>query len=209
MGIPERKHVRKWKYGRMQKIRVLGLALLLGLAACGGGDDDAGDTPSEPAAAESNSDDSGDSGDSGDGDGADTGGSSGGAVVNPQPAGQALASVDGIELTLTEPGALACTLADDSITFSFRIGDNEVTLGAGANLYDDGWLGSVDLRVANPTGEDGPITYSVGLPANSSGMAVDGESFSYSGPMLKQPANDGTNPPPIDVGNGTISITCP
>jgi len=27
--------------------------------------------------------------------------------------------------------------------------------------------------------------------------------------MQKQPANDGNNPPAIDVGDGTISVTCP
>jgi hypothetical protein len=174
------------------------------VTACGG-DDDAADAPSEPTAAGDNS-----SGSAGGDDGTgESGDGSGSAVVNPQPAGQALVSVDGQELTLTEPGALACTLVDDSITFSFRIGDNEITLGAGANRTDDQWYGSVDLRISNPTGEEGPITYFPELPANSSGMAVDGNSFSYSGPMLKQPPNDGSNPPPVDVSDGFISITCP
>jgi hypothetical protein len=186
-------------------MRVLGLTLfVVGVTACGG-DDDASDAPSEPAAAgdDTSGSDSGEDGEGGNGAG------SGGAVVSRQPAGQALVSVDGQEFTLTEPGALACTLTEDSITFSFRIGDNEVTLGAGANRTDDDWFGGVDVRVANPSGEDGPIAYFPELPANSSGMAVDGDSFSYSGPMLKQPPNDGSNPPPIDVGEGTISITCP
>ena len=189
----------------MRTTRVLVFTLLLvGVTACGG-DDDVADAPAEPAAPgdDSSGSDGRDDGNGGSGD------RSGGAVVNPQPAGQTLVSVDSQEFTLTEPGALACTLANDSITFSFRIGDNEVTLGAGANWIDDEWYGGVDLRIANPSGEEGPIAYFPEPPANSSGMAVDGNSFSYSGPMLKQPPNDGSNPPPVDVGNGIISITCP
>ena len=119
-----------------------------------------------------------------------------------------MVTVDGQDFTLTEPGALECSIAEDAITFSFRIGDNEVTLGGGANLYDTGWLGSVDLRVANPTSEPGPISYFPDLAVNGDGIAIDGASMSYTGPMQKQPANDGGNPPPVDVGQGTISATC-
>ena len=119
-----------------------------------------------------------------------------------------MVSVDGLDFTLTEPGALACTIADDSITFSFRIGDNEVTLGAGANRYDK-WLGSINLRIGNPEGEAGPISYFPDLAASSDGIAIDEGSFSYAGPMMKQPANDGSNPPAVDVGDGVISVTCP
>lgn len=185
----------------MRSTRALGLALLLvAVTACGGDDDASGSTPESTSESESAG---------GEGSAESGGDGSNGAVVDPQPPGQALASVDGQEFTLTEPGALACTLADDSITFSFRIGDNEITLGAGANRTDGEWFGGIDLRVANPTSEDGPVTYFPELPANSAGMVVDGDSFSYSGPMMKQPPNDGSNPPPIDAGNGTISITCP
>jgi len=119
-----------------------------------------------------------------------------------------MVTVDGQDFTLTEPGALECSIAEDAITFSFRIGDNEVTLGGGANLYDTGWLGSVDLRVANPTSEPGPISYFPDLAVNGDGIAIDGASMSYTGAMQKQPANDGSNPPPVDVGQGTISVTC-
>lgn len=107
-----------------------------------------------------------------------------------------------------EAGALDCKVAEDAITFSFRIGDNEVTLGGGANHYDEGWFGSIDLRVANPQGEEGPVSYFPDLATNSDSVAVDGNSMSYSGPMQKQPPNDGSNPPPVDVGDGTISVTC-
>lgn len=176
----------------------MGVASAL-LGACGGGNTD------ESTSAEAASDASAASEDG-------SSGGSAGAVVDPAPPGQATASVDGLDLSFELPGALTCSIGDDTITFSYRIGDNEITLGAGANRYDDGWLGSIDLRVANPDDEAGPIGY---YPApgeagilDESLFAIDGASMSYSGPMLKQPANDGSNPPPVDVGNGTISATC-
>ena len=185
--------------------------VLLGLAACGG-DDDSSTIAPEPAAADDQAAPTDDDGGGGDdeGDGGDEGGNDdgGGDIVNRQPAGQALVSVDGREYTLTEPGALACTISDDAVTFSYRIGDTEVTLGAGANKYDDDWLGNIRVAVANPDGEDGPIGYAPDLAANGDGLVIDGSSASYAGPMLKQPPNDGTNPPPIDVGDGIISVTC-
>ena len=174
----------------MHRIITLAAAVVLVLAACGG--DDA-----------STSDSNSSSGNSG-----SQGALASGDVANRQPAGQATVTVDGQEFTLTEPGALECTITPDAITFSFRIGGNEITLGAGANLYDAGWLGNVDLRIANPVGEAGPVNYFPDLATKSDGIAVDGNSMSYSGPMQKRPANDGTNPPPVDVGDGTISVTC-
>jgi hypothetical protein len=162
-------------------------ALVLVLAACGGGD-----SASDEA-----------SGDNGSGSAA-----SSGDVVDRQAPGQATASVDGQNFTFTEPGALDCTITEDAITFSFRIGDNEVTLGGGANLYDTAWLGNINLRVANPEGEDGPVGYFPDLAMNGDAVAIDGDSMSYSGPMQKQPPNDGSNPPPVDVGDGKISVTC-
>ena len=174
----------------MRRTLILVAAMVLVLGACGG--DDAGNTSADDTV-----------------QGNSTGeASTGGVIVEPQPPGQAMVMVDGQEYTLTDPGALACTIEQDAITFSFRVGDNEVTLGGGANLYDDGWLGGVDLRVANPAGEPGPISYFPDVAAHGDGIAVDGESMSFSGPMQKQPANDGSNPPPIDVGDGTISVTC-
>ena len=104
-----------------------------------------------------------------------------------------------------DPGDASVTVSG----LSFRIGDNEVTLGAGANRTDDDWFGGIDFRIANPSAGAGPISYFPELPTSSSGIVVDGQSFSYSGPMLKQPPNDGSNPPPVDAGEGTISITCP
>ncbi len=193
----------------MQTKRLLGFAVLLALVACGG-DDENSDVQSGTASAGGESTESGDGDGNGDGDsGGSDGATEGGDVVNPQPPGQAMVSVDGKEFTLTEPGALDCTLADDSITFSFRIGDNEVTLGGGANRADDQWFGSINVTVAYPDGEEGPVAYFPDLAANSDKLVIDGDSLSYSGPMRKQPRNDGSNPPPIDVGDGLISITCP
>ena len=173
----------------MRRTFMLMAAVVLVLAACS---DDGGDSPVETTLAENGSE----------------GASTGGSVANVQPPGQATVMVDGQEFTLTEPGALECSIAQDAITISFRIGDNEVTLGGGANLYEDGWLGSVDLRVANPAGEPGPISYFPDLAAHGDAIVIDGDSMSFVGPMQKQPANDGTNPPPVEVGEGTISATC-
>jgi hypothetical protein len=185
----------------MEARSVAMLVLVLVLAACGGGGPDGSssdDTPSGDGAADTSSEAEAGAGDLG----------SGGEVVDPQPPGQATVSVDGQEWAFTEPGATACTIATDAIGFSFRIGDNEVTLGGGANLYDTGWLGGIDLRVADPDGADGPVTYFPDLAADGAGIAIDGDSMSYSGPMQMQPPNDGSNPPPEDVGDGTISVTC-
>jgi hypothetical protein len=70
----------------------------------------------------------------------------------------------------------------------------------------------IALSIANPDEEPGPVGYYPAPGQNGildeSLFAVDGASMSYVGPMLKQPANDGTNPPPVDVGTGTISATC-
>ena len=168
----------------MRKVSILFAVVLLALAACGGEDD----------------------GPTNDG----TNGDAGGSVANPQPPGQATVSVDGQVFTMTEPGGLACNVGPDEITYSFRLGDNEVTLGAGASKINSEWLGSITLVVANPTGEQGPIQYLVNVADHGEqGFAFDPPSMSYSGPMEKQPANDGSNPPPVDVGSGTISITCP
>lgn len=190
--------------------RTLTVAILIAATACGGGDDDDADSATQPAEqpAGASGDDAADDVETGDVDtGDDAGGS--GDVVDPQPPGQALVSVDGREFTLTEPGGLACAVATDAITFSFRIGDNEITLGGGGNQTDGQWLGGLDLRIGNPDGEPGPIAYFPELPKHSDGMAVNGDSFSYSGPMLKQLPNDGTNPLPVDVGDGIVTLTCP
>lgn len=185
----------------MRRPHLLAVVALISLAACGS-DDDASDQPATTAGA---ADAAGD-GNNGD-DGGDGGG--GGDTVNRPAPGQAAVSVDDQEYTLTEPGALACTVTDESITFSFRLGDNAVTLGAGANQTDGEWFGSVVLRVAEPSDEPGPISYFPEFPANSAGVTIDGDSFSYTGPMQKQPANDGSTPAPIDVGDGLITVTCP
>lgn len=181
---------------------VLLAALALTLVACGG------DESGEPAA---NGADGGGGEESslttpGDGGGA---AATSGDVVDPQPPGQATVAVDGLEYTFTEPGGVGCSVAPDAITISFIIGDNEVVIGGGVSRFEPGWMGNIVLRIANPEGEPGPISYSTDLAEDGSGLAIDGASVSYVGPMLKQPANDGSNPPEVDVGEGTISATCP
>ena len=169
------------------KLTAITLALVMVLSSCAGSDSADGETAAQESGAGSNT---------------------AGDVVNKQPPGQAFVAVDGQEFTLTEPGGLDCAVSQDSVTFSFRIGDNEVTLGGGANLYDSGWLGSFDVRVANPSEGDGPVSYFPDLAVNGDGVAIDGDSMSYTGPMQKQPPNDGSNPPPVPAGDGTISLTC-
>lgn len=173
------------------------------LAACGGDDTDGSGAPDDESAAVES-----DGGGAADGDS----GGSAGAVADAPPSGQATASVDGLDFAFELPGALDCTISDESLTYSYRIGDNEVTLGAGVNRVDGGWMGNIALTVANPAGEQGPIAY---YPApgdagvlDESLLTIDGDSVMYRGPMLKQPANDGSQPPPVDVGTGTVIATC-
>lgn len=157
----------------------LGAALGLVLSACGGTNDE---TPVSGSHSEGG------------------GVASSGEVVDPQPAGQARATVDGLDYIFTEPGGVECMVEADELSFSFIIGDNEVVLGGGAfrNDSSDEWLTSPDLRIFSPDGEPGPISY---FPvAESVEIAIDGNSVSITGPMQKQPANDGSNPPPVDVG---------
>jgi len=128
--------------------------------------------------------------------------------VSPAAPGQATVAVDGQEWTLTEPGAIGCSIAEDMVSFSFVMGDNEVTLGGGANRSDGAWLGSIDLRVLGADTDLGPAAYYPDLAANGDAVTIDGERLTYAGPMLRQPPNDGSNPPPEDAGSGTISVTC-
>lgn len=188
----------------MVRLHLFSVGLLFVTAACGddgneiGGGDASESAPSDEATSDGGAPDDEQP------DGADDS-----EVADPQLPGRAIVSVEGREFTLTEPGALDCTVTEDAVTFSFRIGDNEVTLGGGADHSDDVWLGSVEVRIADPGGEPGPITYFVTLPDESSGLAVDGDSFSYTGPLKKQPSNDGSNPVPVDAGLGLVSLTCP
>ncbi|MBT8240041.1 MAG: hypothetical protein KJN63_02310 [Acidimicrobiia bacterium] len=173
-------------------IALLAVGALL-VAACGSDDGGASEAASGGANDSGQSDDEGAAAPSGD-------------VVNQQEPGEAYVSVDGLEFTLTESGSLDCVINPDVLTFAFWIGDNTTTLGGGANLYDDGWLGDIMLRVVN---EDGlPVQYYPDEGGLDSYLAFNGDSVSYSGPMLMKPPNDGTNPPAESVGDGTISVTC-
>lgn len=189
----------------MKRLLVAMLVAVALLGACG--DDDGEEASSSEAASDV------DSGSAGDGmaDDADGDNASGGAVVGPAPAGQAMASVDGQEITFDEVLAGGCSISDEAITYGFAAADGVTTLGAGLNHMDGEWMGSIAVDVPNPDGE-GVIGY-YPAPVEGASLAegsvvVDGSSMSYSGPMLMQPPNDGTNPPPVDIGDGTISATC-
>jgi hypothetical protein len=179
----------------MRRRFVLFAVLALVVTACGG--DDGGATDGASGGESSGSD-------SGQSDGGDA--ASSGNVVNVQAAGEAHVSVDGKEFTLTGGPSLDCNIGPEVITFAFWVGDNSTTLGGGANLYDDGWLG--DIRLSTVDDEGLPLSYYPDDGAMNSGIAISGDSMSFSGPMLMQPPNDGTNPPPVSVGSGTISATC-
>lgn len=172
----------------MRTIRPLILAIALVLMACGGG----------------SSGDNGDDGASSDGGGS---GAVSGNVVDKQAPGEGYASVEGQEYELTVSPALGCEIGPEAVTFSFWVGDNSIVLGGGAN-NDGGWIGHIELTVFEPEGQEGPVSYFPDLTEHGDRIAVDGDSMSYSGPMMKQPPNDGSNPPPVDVGNGTFSVTC-
>lgn len=179
--------------------------LVLVVAACGGGDsgDDNGTdtgTDGTTAGTESGDDDGSNGGDSD---------SSSGEVVDPQPPGQATVSVDGQEFVFDTLGPSPCNIEADSISFAFAIEETSATLGGGANLTDDGWQGDILMRIFDEEGL--PVQYYLqseeGLMILGD-IAVDGNSMSFSGPMEMQPPNDGSNPPPVEVGDGTISATC-
>ncbi len=175
---------------------ILGVAIMLIVVACGSGDTGGGAAQTADPAGPAQSDAGG-------------GASSGGSVVNPQPPGQAAMSVAGLDYTFTEPGGVACVIKDGEFSFSFRQGDNEVTLGGGG-FYSGGtgWGGAITLIVANPDGEQGPVNYSAALPkVDESTLAFDGNSMSYNGPMRKLvPGGEFEGE---DAGTGSVSVTCP
>ena len=182
------------------------VALFALLSACGsddGGDDaSSNDVAADPGTSSADSDPA---------DGADGEDASGGAVVDPAPAGKATVSVDGRDITFEEVLFDSCAISDDAVTYGFAAADGVTTLAAGLNHMDGDWLGSIAVDVPNPDGE-GVIGYypapAEGATLEKGSVAIDGSSMSYSGPMLMQPPNDGSNPPPVDVGTGTISATC-
>jgi hypothetical protein len=131
---------------------------------------------------------------------------SGGEVVNRQPPGTGYASVDGQELTLDTPGGLACKVTDDEFGFSFIRGDNEIGFGGGASISGGQWFGSLTLQFF---GEDGATVYAAKVVDHPEGIAVDGNSVSYAGPMtLSTPAPAGEVSEPVDIGDGVFSATC-
>lgn len=176
----------------------LAIAAMVMLGACGGG--------AEPEGGAGGADAGGAGAATAAPAGAGGGAGSSGDVVNRQPAGQAAASVDGLEFTLTTPGGLACNVTDEEFSFSFIIGDNEVTMGGGATNDDGEWWGSLSLRVV---ADDGTTEYVAKLLDNPTRIAVDGSSVSYAGPMEKySPAPPGELPQPVDVGDGVFTATC-
>lgn len=172
--------------------------LLLALVSCGG--EDSGSSNTEGA---SNDDSPVASTVGGEASGQESDSS-----VEAAPPGQALVAVDNQEFTFELPGGVACSIGSDEFSFSFRIGDNEVTLGGGGFHSDAGWGGDISMDIPEPEGEVGVTTYFIDLTEQGDHLVIDGSSLSYSGPWMMRPPNDGTNPPPVDIGEGTLSVTC-
>lgn len=173
--------------------RTISVAMLLLLSACGGTS-----TGSDSGDGQSNNNDQ-------------AAASSTGQVVDRQPPGQARAVVDGQEYTFTEPGGIDCEVTEDHYSFSFMIGENEVVVGGSSTFTErDGWFGDFDLTVFNPVGEEVPIIYfpDPNLLINGEGLAIDGNSVSYSGPMNRNDIEDPSNLDGIPAGDGTVSFTC-
>jgi hypothetical protein len=127
-------------------------------------------------------------------------------VVNRQPSGRGYASVDGVEYTFDTPGGQDCRVAADDFGFSYIIGDNEVVFGGGASVSGGQWFGTITLRVF---ADNNVTTYTALVVDNPDGIAIDGDSVSYSGPMEKTAPNpDGSVGDPVDVGEGVFSSTC-
>ncbi len=172
---------------------VIAIAIaILGLAACGG--ETSGDSNSSSEAGV----DTGESGETS---------TVSADVVNPQPPGHAYASVDGQEFTFDKPSPSSCVIEPDRLTFGFLLTEEGADLAGGANRSDGTWVGDIAMRTNAEDGFSGRYYPDEG--AMDTGIAIDGDSMSFTGPMLKQPRNDGTNPPPVPVGEGTISVTCP
>jgi hypothetical protein len=182
---------------------LLPVASMVLIAACAGEsgpESTTSDGADDPAAATAAT------GDGGTGDGSTGDGSTGDGVVNPQPPGQGAASVDGQEFTFNTPGGIACSVAEEEFSFSYIIGDNEVTIGGGASIQGGQWFGSLSMRV---TSDDQTVEYVAQLNDNPGAVAVDGNSVSYAGPMEKYlPAPPGELPQGIDVGSGVFTTTC-
>lgn len=172
---------------RLDRRAIAGVVTML-LVACGGGGGESPDTAREDTSSD--------------------GAAGTGAVADPQPPGQGKAIVDDLELTFTEPGATPCRVEEDEFGFSFIIGDNEIVFGGGGvRGRDGGWSTAPRLVIANPEGEPGPISYQ--FVVGSEEVVTAGNSASVTGPMEKQPANDGSNPLPVAVGDGVFTFTCP
>lgn len=175
---------------------VMAAALVLG--ACGGNgssEPPAASTQDEAPAASGN----GEAGDAGASDN----------NVDPVPAGQATASVDGHDFVWDLPGAVPCNIQDGEFSISFRTEADSTTLGAGGFHSNSGWGGDMVIEVPEPAGAVGVTQYFVNLTDNGDLLNIGANSLSYSGPWMMRPPNDGTNPPPVEVGSGTLSVTCP
>ena len=130
-------------------------------------------------------------------------------AVDAAPAGQAMATVDGREFSWDLPGAVPCDIQEGEFSFAFRSDANDTTLGGGGFRSDSDWGGEILITVPEPQGEIGVTQYFVNLAENGDGLDIRADGLTYSGPWMMRPPNDGSNPPPVDAGEGTLTLTCP
>lgn len=180
----------------MRAVALLLAAASLGLAGCGGGEaEQDGRQPSEVVSSPGGTVDEGDEGTQ-----------SPGAVASP---GSATARVDGRDFAWETVGT-GCTIQEGEFSFGFSTSSDDTTLSGGGFFIDPGWGGQIVVRVPEPAGSEGITDYFIDLTAHgTSGLAISGSSLTYSGPFMKQPPQDGTNPAPVDAGEGTVGVTCP
>lgn len=183
---------RKGRKVRWSSVLIGGLLAVL--AACGGDevgeeapDAEAGDGGAATTAAESESSDGNEGG--------------GAVVVDPAPPGQAIASVDGLNVTMDIIGQEGCEITDTEISFFFRSSEDAIdpetdAIIGSAFMGDNGWEVSFSYNLGHPTPGEG-TTYST----EGGSLAVDGNSLTYSGEW-EIPFGGGS------VGDGTLSVNC-
>ena len=179
------------------------VALLLIVTSCGGDNSSDAITGSKTTAASGGATTVADGGEA-----PMDGGGEASSPVDAAPPGQALVTVDDQEFTFELPGGVACNIQEEEFGFSFRIGDNEITLGGGGFHSGSGWGGDVSLNIPEPEGDVGVTQYFIDMAEHGDQLKIDGNSLTYSGPWMMRPPNDGSNPPPVAAGEGTLSVTC-
>ena len=199
----------------MKKSRTLTLllAFALVLAACGGdggSSDESGNGNNDQS---QGSDDNGNGGDDGNGDNGNAGEVPSDSFDVPDldpsdmpPAGQARVEVDGktftFEATDLESRLFTCEIRVDGISVNFQLEGHDLFL-QGATQSDGSILASVTMT---PDSEDNTYN-STNAGGRGGGVAVDGSHILFVGQFDSTPAGDPAGL--VDVGQGSVAVTCP